>query len=421
MRLADRHDNGAAKPPSTATTSAYSRGIGHYRAGRHVQAIRELSSLCGGGDLIAKLAEFYRAMAHRALGVAALRSGRFGVGERHLRAAAGGVGATGEIGAYLTALYVRVRRYERAGGKMESAADAGDASALRMLAQLQWQAGRRVDAYMTLAGALRGHDDAQLHLQLGMFHAAESHHAEARECFRLAADADCTCWEAHYYLGLAAAAGGEIRQALRSLQRAVEIRPGAITAAYQLALAARAAGQVIIRLPERAAAPADGENWQLARYLAAEPGFVEAFLSLPASSADEELFGVLAGVLQMALTEHPGYADLDYYCSRVFARLGQVDVAIRHGEAAVEANGRYVKAMVHVAELYRRADRLVDAVEMGRRTIDAGADWPDVHCLMGELLDALGEGREARGHYLRALRLNADYPRATAALDRAAA
>jgi tetratricopeptide (TPR) repeat protein len=160
---------------------------------------------------------------------------------------------------------------------------------------------------------------------------------------------------------------------------------------------------------------------QLANYVAAESDFVEAFLALPASGADAELFEMLAGILQMALAEHSRYADLHHYCGRVFHRLGRTARALHHTRRAVQINPRYVQALLALARMYAEQDQLARAVETVRRAIECGADWPDIHCLAGEWMIRLRRDEEAQTHLKRALQLKATYPRAAEALASLAA
>ncbi|MHC4983827.1 MAG: tetratricopeptide repeat protein, partial [Planctomycetota bacterium] len=156
-------------------------------------------------------------------------------------------------------------------------------------------------------------------------------------------------------------------------------------------------------------------------YIASEPEFCEACLSLPESPMDLDLFEMLAGVVQMALTAHSDYADLHYYCSRIFDRLGRLDEAVEHARKALEINPRYVRAHLHMADVLARTDRCGDSAEHIEIAISCGADWPDVHCLAGELLLRLDERLRARKHFQRALELNANYARAAEALAKPAA
>jgi len=239
----------------SVSAEAYARGVGLYCRGDHERAIEELDAVRG-GDLLGKLAVFYRAMAHRELGLRALRSGQYDAAERHLRSAAATIGSEARVGAYLLAVLAR----RGAGGQVPAeldraaGADRQDEGSARLLAMAQWQAGRRMQAYMTILEALRNQGGrADLHLQLGVFYAAEGRYAEARGCFARAAEADCTNWEAHRYLALAAAATGDVRSALRSFQRALSLRPADTMLAYQLALSARAASHegwhVVLHVP----------------------------------------------------------------------------------------------------------------------------------------------------------------------------
>ena len=402
--------------PPEAPDEHYVRGIAMYRRGRYEQAIEELSQLHGCDDLMAKLARFYEAMSHRELGLGLLRAGNFQRAGEHLRKAMAGMGRDSGLAAYLGAKCAKFKDREAIAATVERVGhmDSKDAWTWRMLAQAQWRTGRRVAAYMTLTAALRRVGDAcPLHLQLGMFYAAEDRYDEAVASFERAVQNDCANADAHYYLGLTAAIQHKARQAVRSLQRALELRPGDVVIAHQLALAAKAAGdggcQVMLHLPETNPAQAESENWQLARYIADEPDFVDAFCSLPVSEADGELFEMLAGVIQMSLAEHPNYADLHYHCSRIFRRLGRIDASVEHAERAVVINPHYVKALICLAELYSESGRMRQAAACCRRAIASGGDWPDVHCMMGRLLDSTGRPARARKHFERAMQLNPNY------------
>jgi len=303
------------KHPSPATEQ-YVRGMELYRHGRFEEAAAELAGVQDRSDPMGRVARFHAGMAWRNLGVEALAQGRFDRAEKHFRAAIDAVGPQADLAGYLAAVYARTHRYERCAAQMKRAIDCGgdDAAARRRLAQAQWRTGRRPQAYMTLAEAVRRFGpQAHLHFQLGLFYAAQARYAEARDSMKRATDADCTNGRMHYYLALTAAAMGDAPAAVRSFQRAFALRPNDLMGAYQLALAARVAGRagcrVVVRLPEPTAAPAPTGTRQLARYVAGEPDFVESFLALPASGIDSELFGLLAGVLEAALAEHPDYAD----------------------------------------------------------------------------------------------------------------
>ena len=406
----------------------YTHGIMLYRRGMYERAVDELAPVAPREDMIGRVARFYYAMAHRRLGIEALQAGRFCQAEGFFRAAMEAAGRKPDLSAHLAAMYAKTNRHELCTAEMERLADSpGDGpQTRRQLAQAQWRGGKRAEAYMTLTAALRKFPtEGKLHMQLGLFYAAEEQVEKACEQLNKAVEADCSSADNHYYLGLVAAARRDLQTAVRSFQRAFELRPEDLVIAHQLALAAKAAAQngshFLLRLPEPAPATADSHIAQLAHYVTDEPDFVGAFLALPPSEADSELFSMLAGVLQIALDKHPRYADLHYHSSRIFHRLGQMDAAVYHARRAVGINPRYLEALVHIAHLCAEADRPAEAVDYLEQAISHGGDWPDVHYLAGKLLVRCDKQQQARGHFQRALQLKTNYPGAAEMLHSLAA
>lgn len=415
---------------TTGRLENYTRGVLLLRQGRFAEALDELGRFEAPQGLIARLTRYYQAMCHRAIGLEALRTGDFERAQSHLRQAMRIAGGGADLSSYLAAAYAQTGQYSRCAGELEKTAGSAQSSVetLRLLALAQWRAGRRCQAYLTLSEGLRrlgGH--SRLHMQMGLFYAAEERFAEARASLARAAEGDCTNADTHYYLALAASAQGDLPAAVRSLQRAFELRPTDLMIAYQLAMAARAAGDggyhIMLRLPETTA-PANLHGSQireLGAYVAAEPDFIDAFLALPPSEVDDELFGLLLGVVQMALADHPRYADLQYRCSCVLMRLGRRDEAMVHARQAVEINPRYRKALVHLARLTAEAGQVEPALAWLDKALAAGADYADVHCLAGELLQHCNRSDRARRHFARALELNRKYTRASDGLGAVAA
>jgi tetratricopeptide (TPR) repeat protein len=417
------------KRSSRAGSDPYTEGLLAYSSGWHAEAVAALEPLRRRGDLLGRMANYYQAMARRALGIEALRGRRFDEAEDHLRQAARALGDNADLAAYLATVYAGQGRHDLSAAQMERAAacEPDSASARRKLAQSQWRAGRRAEAHMTLTEALRHLGDrVELHLQMGVFLAAEERFAEARDALARAVAADCTCAEAHRYLGLAAAAEGDPADAARAFQRALELRPADLAVVGELVLAARAADElghrVVLHVPEAEAPPAEeSQIGELAAYVTREGDFLDACLALPESPADPDLFDLLLGVVRTALSAHPAYADLHHRASRILDRLGRVEEAVERAEEAVRINPRYVEALLHLARLYGRTNRPARGAQQVRRAIAAGADWPDAHLLAGELLGACSLRREARRHLERALELNGGYSSAAEALASLAA
>ena len=401
----------------------YTQGLYLYRLGYYDEAVSQLKPLQNRRDLTGRLARYYEGMAHRAMGIDAMCEGRYDVAEHHLRMAMGSIGRQADLASYLGALYAQTDRHDACAREMDEVLSRQPDSAVawRRLAQAQWRAGQREQAYMTLASGI-GQVEAKaiLYMQLGVFYAAEEELDRARQNLALAVECDCTNSDAHYYLGLTAAASGDVRAAVRCFQRAFELRPDDLMLCFQLALSARAAGLegggVIIRMPEMSAPLADSQVRQLAGYITADPDFVDAFVALPESDVDAELFDMLAGVLRIALGEHPNYADLHLRCSRVYQRLDRIAPAVEHAKRAVEINPDYVEALLQLGRLHAEEGRRDDAADCVARAIEKGADWPDIHCFAGELLLQGDTPGEPRPHLERAMELKPGYTRAAEAL-----
>lgn len=415
--------------PISTDDPRFEQGVAAYRQGRYQDAIVLLGDVVASGDLKGRLARYYQALSHRQLGVDALRQGRFGQAQKHLRTAMHTLGTKSDLPRYLAALYAKTSRPEACAVELDKAitTQGSDASLCRQLALAQWHAGRRAEAYMALTAGLRKFPaEAPLHLQLGLFYAAEEDYEQARPSLEKATLLDCGDGQARYWLGLVDMARGDLPAAIRSMQRALELQPNDLLAAYQLSLAARAAresGQsVVIRLPDpQPAVASDSRNRPLAEFVAGEPDFLQAFLDLPQTEVDEELFELLAGAVKMALAEHPRYADLHCYCGRILHRLGRIDQAREHLEQALRINDGYVKCRIELATLLNHAGHPDEAMAHLQAAIRSGADWPDVHYLAGEILCRRGQVAQGRGHLARALELNRNFTPAAAALRSLAA
>ncbi len=396
--------------------TCFAEGIRAYRAGQYARAIRALRPLAERKDLPGRLARHYSALSHRALGLEHLAGRRFAAAAEHFRGAMDLVGQRADLAEYLLASYAATGEHERCAIAGEALVESRPAAvAPRVyLAQAQWRSGHRAAAYMTLTQALRRlGDHAELHLNLGVLYAAEEKYEPARHHLAQAIECDSTCARAHRYLGLVEVARGQHGDAARALQRAWALDPGDLLVAYQLSLAAAAAAgagrSVTVALPGRPRPPADSQIRQLAEYAAGDPAFVQAFLDLPPSQADEELLGVLLAVLRTALSAHPGYADLHYYTAVALRRAGDAASARNHLRRALRINPDYARALLELGALCASTGDRQRAVAYLRRAVGAGADWPDVHLRLGDLLAADGQVDSARGHYEKALGLNGRY------------
>lgn len=405
----------------------YRLGMSAYNAKRYPEAIENLTPLASSHHrATGLLGRFYLGQAHYRLAIDLFDQGLFQNAASHFQAAAranpSGVG----FARFLAACYVGTGRLDLAAHEFEVLlrGDPDDAELRIRLALAQFKQGSPVEGMATLREGIRQQGtNAKLHYQLGVMLAAEDELAEAEQLFEKAIALDPSHAEAYERLGQCCSVNGRHERALHYLQRAHGLNPSNPRIALQLSLLARSmieAGQEpairwgpVVSQPQLDHAAID----RLGEAITAEPDFVEAFLSLPASEVDEEVFSTLAATLEHALQKHPEFADLHYHCGAVYRRLGRNQDAIDHAERAVQINPRYVNALILLAQLYGQTDRWAAGLERLEQAVRAGGNCPDVHFLIGQLCQNGGQPDRARQAYQRALDLKQDYQAAREALD----
>ncbi len=401
----------------------YQLGLVAYENKRWADAIAILDRIADRSDLPGTLARYYLSSAQLQLGLDELRAARFKQAELLLRAAAARGDRTADLAGHLAAAFVGQGRFDLAADQYERqiAAGAGAEADIR-LALASWKQGNRERAVEHLLRAARREpENADICFQLGLLYAAGDDYAAAIEALRTAIRLAPRYTEAHAHLGLTFAAIGNPALALRHLRIAQQLRPADPYLALQLTFATKAAAEAgAADVPTAAspgAAPPDPQAMrQLSAVIIDDPEFVEAFLALPQSGLDRDLFALLAATLEHALERHPEFADLHFHCSRVYQRLGRRDDAIAAANRAVRANPRYVQALIHLGRLYGETDRTQDAIDRLAEAIERGGDYPDVHVLLGRLYRQRGDRPRAKREFERALELNSGYTEAAAAL-----
>lgn len=413
-----------------STHEQYRLGIAAYTAGRFEQAINLLGPLAAAQRRPADIpARYYLALAHYRLAVRMFEARRFPEATKHFRAAAWANPAGGDYARFLAACYAQTGQLEPAARALQAmlARRPDDAGVRIRLAFILWRQGDPTGAQAMLREGLRVQPmNAELHYQLGLMLASEDNLAEAEQLFERTIAIDPTHAGAFERLAQCCALLSRFERALNYLQRAHQLAPSNARIALQLNILGQtliASGQSVALewCPPTAARSDDASLEQLGDAILREPDFVETFLSLPETEVDTEVFSTLAAVLERALQKQPEYADLHYHCGAIYRRLGRTDEAVAHAERAVALNARYVNALILLADLYAKTDRWAAGVERLEDAIRAGADYPDVHCLMGRLFQSGGQLDRARQEYQRALELNQNYAAARTALAALAA
>jgi len=309
-----------------------------------------------------------------------------------------------------------------------SAAETEGASSARTSARIRlahalYESGQPDEAIATLRDAIQETpDDGELHFQLGILLAAAGETEEAELRFTQTLSIDRNHSEARVNLALCCGARQAPGEAVGHLQAALRRRPLDARIAMLLAQATAAARQNGRVVDVRATIPQ--EDWladregieELSRVIEREPDFVDAFIAIPTGEVDREVFAVLLKTLEHALERQPEHAELHYHCGQVLAKLGRPDDAITASEAAVRLNPQYTRALIDLAKLYCQTDRRDDATIRLEQAVASGADYADVHYLLGNLYRDQGRLKLARRAYRRALSLNHEFAPAQKAL-----
>lgn len=411
--------------------AAYQAGLAAYETGLFLDAIELLTPVAEQGNLPGTLGRFYLGQAHMQQGIAELRAKQFNAATQHFAIARRINPDSGDLARYLADCHVALRRFDLAVVEVErdQAVQRSDDTLPIRLAHALARDGQLHRAVESLGQAIEAQPNrADLHFHLGVLHASVDDYGAARAALLTAARIDPGNADIGRHLALAHAALGDMRSAADCLRTAQRLAPYDANIAWLLALAIQAIheqGQDIdveqdidvSAFRRLDVSLDDAALTTLGDVILREPDFVEAFLSLPASEVDGDLFAVLAATLEKALERHPDYADLHYHCARAYERLGHTDAAIGMANRAVRINPQYVQALIALGRLYSRTKRADEATERLQQAIDFGGDYPDVHFMLGELLREDGFPEEAAGEYRRALELNSNYTVARKALE----
>jgi tetratricopeptide (TPR) repeat protein len=441
-----RSGKGKRKTPSQSATATYQAGLAAFEQGRYPEAIELLSTIADQRNLPSTLGRFYLGQARFHQGISELRLGRCAAAARHLTAARQANPGSANLSRYLLACHVGRGRFDLAAAELEKDLDRGsdDRDLPIKLAHALARDGQYNRAVETLDQAIyESPQRADFRLQLGLLQAAAEEFDAAVQTLTGAAALAPLDADVRQHLGLALGARGDVSQAVQHLAVAQKLRPHDAYTALLLTLAIDAAqalraeddpahkaedgpahGAVCGTGVSPVSAPAERQCHNdddaietLGHVITKDPDFVEAFLSLPESDVDPEIFAMLAAILERALERHPDYADLHYHCSRVYARLGRTESAITEADRAVRINPRYVQALIQLGRLYADTDRSAEAIDRLQAAVENGGDYPDVHLMLGDLHQESGRTEHARVEYHRALELNSNYSRARSALE----
>jgi tetratricopeptide (TPR) repeat protein len=377
-------------------------------------------------ELERRIKQYFHALDDVRRGVCLLNAGAFQEAAIAFSQAAVHGGTMKSLASYLAACHLGQGNPEEAARSFgRQAADEPDNPGPRIRqAHALAESGQRPEAIALLRQAIANHPEtAELHFQLGLMLSEEEDYEEAELRFTQAVNLDADHTDALLALAMCMGVRQAPDQAVRYLVRAQARRPFDPTIAFMLSKAAAGlkdegeAVSVRATIPDETVIDDRAGIDELARVIAADPDFVDAFISIPRGAVDEQVFAVLLRTIEVALERQPEQAELHFHCGQLLERLDRPREAIDATERAVGLSPRFTRALINLGKLYHRTDRAEDAVTRFEQAVAVGGDYADVYYLLGKLYRDRGEIHRARLAFRRALSLNERYEEARQALQ----
>lgn len=426
-----RHEASEVVSRPEVWKAPYRQAISFYQAALYAQSAELFRQLTNAPGLQGHLSRFYFARACRREAEQQMALGNYHLASTYLNEALRSSPNSPTLLSFLGECCLRQGKYDEAGRQFAALAKISDTPAqVRLKEALSYYlAGRSAEAIATLEELVTIHSNSfDMNFQLGAMLAADGACDRAIRYLTEACRLRPEQAECQWRLALAHAAAGHIPESVHHLQQAHNLDPANNWILSNLTLAVHQARHFgldaeieVVPVDQLENKVADPSIDRLAELIVSEPEFVTAFLELPESGLDEQIFSAVLQILMRALEQHPEFADLHYHCSCVYRRLGQTDKAIEEGQQALTINPRFVNALIHLAGLYAETDRHRQAIDRLKSALAQGANYADVHYTLGKLYQQTGCREQACSHYRRALSINSGYTAAKEALAALAA
>jgi tetratricopeptide (TPR) repeat protein len=298
-------------------------------------------------DQLKPLVEAALARTYLNLGILQARAERFGPAAELLEQAAALDPAFPQVQPSLGITYFNAQQFEKAVGPLSRAVEGtpGDASLRRMLAL----ASLNTDAYDKAAVLLAGDPDREgnpsLQYAYGLALVRSHKAAEGERIFArlLAQHGDSA--ELNVVLGQAHAEQGDFEGAIRSLQRALELKP-------EVPEANAALGVIYLKQGKLAEAEA-----ALKAELRGRPADLKSLQNLAAVLELESRPEEALPLLRTALKTKPDLADARYLLGKILLAQGAAPEAAEHLEAAVRLAAEDANIHYQLAQAYQRLGR----------------------------------------------------------------
>jgi protein O-mannosyl-transferase len=234
--------------------------------------------------------------------------------------------------------------------------------------------------------------------QLGYWQDSE---ALFRHELEVAADNDL----AHYNLGTALGAKGQIDEAIRQLQTAIRLKPDHVNAHNNLGNALLVKGQINEAIR------------QFQEALRLKPDYADPHHNLGIGLDKKGQSDEAIRQYQEAIRLKPDYAEARNNLGSALLNKGQIDAAIREFQEAVRIKPEYADAHYNLGVGLHKKGRVDAAITQYQAAIRLNPDSAETHNNLGIALNQQGHTDEAVRQFQEALRLKPEYADARKNMD----
>jgi protein O-mannosyl-transferase len=204
------------------------------------------------------------------------------------------------------------------------------------------------------------------------------------------------CWMAHYNLGIALRAQGDIDQAVAHYRQAVALRPDYTDAHFNLA-------RVLVDRGELADAVVHYEA-----VLASDPNDAEAHNNLGNTLFRIGRITEALAHYETAIAIRPAYPEASLNLADALLAQGDTDGAINQYLAGLAGLPNRAPAQYHLANALLRKGRIEEAVSHYRKTIELDPQNADAHANLGSAFLQQGSVEAAIAEYRTAIQIAPD-------------
>jgi tetratricopeptide (TPR) repeat protein len=257
-------------------------------------------------------------------------------------------------------------------------------------------------------------DFADIHYALGIVYAGLNRMQDSRTAFEQALKINPDYKDALIKISILCCHLGDNQTAADCLDRAARVDPDD----RNLQLAITAVADIMGRSGEEAGARDEllllfggGKSIEQAigefnKHLKIKPDLSTVLAIIKEfSQEDSGLLEMLIPAVQDVAREHPDYPDTYNTLGSIYLKLCKHERAEDAFHEALRINPDYLKARVNLFAVQKLMGNTAGALEQGARIVDSQAEYPDVYCGMGEILQGLGRYDDALAHLDKATAL----------------